>query len=335
VTVAEALDLAGRLAVAGAFAWAAVGKLADLANLRATLYLSRLTRPWVPQLVVLLPATELALAGALFGAGAGWVAALAAALLLVAFVAYLALDPSAAQGCHCFGGRPATSRRAGIVRDLLLLGALLPALVRGPGAGRWGVPVSAATLAAAGAVVVIGAVLLIGRQRGPVGGRRRSGVPPVPTPVVRQQAPAFDVRALDGTRLLLAELAERPGGVLLIFTEPGCAQCEALLPDLTARAEAVVLAAVEGEDDVADTVDVVGWAAAHGLAPERTGVDVGGAIADAYRVPGVPAACRVDAAGLLVDAMGHPARRPVVGPEAVRALAQGSQPPSPPPSRLP
>jgi len=324
------LDLGGRLVVAAALAWAAVAKLADLPLLRATLYLSRLTRPWVPQLVVLLPGTELLLTTGLLGARVGWVAAAASAVLLAAFVGYLTLDPSAAQGCSCFGGRTTTSRRAGVLRDLLLLAALAPALVRGPGAARWGVAAAAEPWAAA--VALVAAVLIFGRafrrarraggrsagrSGGRSGGRRRAGTPPIPPPDARRPAPAFDVPALDGGRLELGALAARPGGVLLLFVEPGCALCEATLPGVADRPDAVVLVAVDRAQDAA------AWAAAHGLAASRTAADIGGATADAYRVPAAPAAARVGADHLLVDADGVPVPRLAVGPDAVRALAGG------------
>jgi uncharacterized membrane protein YphA (DoxX/SURF4 family) len=320
--VLPALDLLGRLVVAVAFGWAAVGKLADLPGLRATLYLSRLTRPWVPQLTVALPGVELVLAVSLLAARAGFVAALGSAALLAAFVAYLALDRAAGQGCNCFGRRSSsTSRTAGIVRDLLLLAALVPALVRGPAADRWGVPAGGEPWwGLAGAVGV--AIVFWWAFRRPVparvrtgSGRRRVGVPTEP-PVepVRRPAPPFDLAALDGGRLALAELAARPGGVLLVFTEPGCALCEVLVGELAGRPDTIYL--VGG-----DPAEVAAWAGAHRLSPSMVAADPDGAVADAYRATAVPAACRVDATGLLVDAAGVPVARPAVGPDAVRALA--------------
>jgi Methylamine utilisation protein MauE len=326
-SLAQAADVAGRLVVAGALGWAAAGKLADLPALRATLYLSRLTRPWVPQVTAGLPATELVLAAGLVSARAGWVAACAAAVLMVAFTGYLAVAVDAGQGCNCFGGRTHTSRRAGILRDLLLLAALSPALLRGPGATRWGVPEAAEPWAGAGALVVIAGLLwwtfrrdAAGRRSGAAvlpAGRRRAGVPPVPPPAVRRESVPFEASALDGGRLRLADLAARPGGVLLVFAEPGCALCETLLPELAGRADVVVLAGVR------DAGEVPGWAAALGLPPSRVAADVDGRIADAYRVPASPAAARVDATGLLVDGAGAPVARLAVGPAEIRQLLAG------------
>ncbi|HEY6793370.1 MAG TPA: MauE/DoxX family redox-associated membrane protein [Kineosporiaceae bacterium] len=317
-----ALDLGGRLVVTGAFGWAGLAKLADLASLRATLYLSRLTRPWVPQLSAGLPALELFLALALLGSRAGWFAAAASAALLVAFIAYLSLDSSTAQGCACFGARTSTSRRAGIVRDLLLLAALAPALARGPSAPRPGVPPAAEPWALAAAALLVAAVVRsgLGRSGRPArrsrrrSGRRRAGVAAVAEPVATRPAVPFDVVALDGTRLRLTELAARTGGVVLVFAEPGCVLCEELLPALAPRGDVVVLAAA------LDPAEVDRWAGGHGLLPSRVAADVDGALADSYGVPANPAACRVDGTGLLVDATGVPVARLSVGAEAITAL---------------
>jgi hypothetical protein len=316
-----ALDLAGRLVVAGAFGWAAVGKLADLPSLRATLYLSRVTRPWVPQLTLLLPGVELVAAVLLPGARVGLVGAAGSAVLLVAFVAYLTLDRTAGQGCSCFGRRSAsTSRSAAVLRDLALLAALVPALLRGSAADRWGVPAGAepwlGLVGAAAIGVLFGRAFgrLPGRRgSGQRSGRRRAGVPAVAPAKVRAEAVPFDLPGLDGGRLRLADLAGRAGGVLLVFTEPGCVRCEDLVPQLSGRPDAVLLVA-------GDPGEVRAWADSHALAPSVVAVDRDGAVADAYRVPATPAACRVDATGLMVDAAGVPTARPAVGVDAVRSL---------------
>jgi hypothetical protein len=278
--------------------------------LRSTLYLSRWTRPWVPQLTVLLPAVELGLAAPLVTTRPAWGAALAAAALMGSFTVFLAVDPVAGEGCTCFGRRSHASRRSGIVRDLLLLAALAPALLRGPSALRWGVPerVEAAFLAAS-ALAVVGFVgWSIRRDRASRrSGRRRTGIPPVPPPTVRVEAPAFDVPALDGSRL------RRAGDGVVLFAEPGCDLCAAILPEIAGRPDVTVLVAGEPADAAA-------LAARYALDPARVGVDTDGAVADAYAVPGTPAAARVGADGILVDAAGRPVARLAVGPIAVRAL---------------
>lgn len=308
------LDAAGRLVVAVAFAWAATAKLADLPGLRATLYRSRVTRPWVPQLSVGLPAAELALALLLVSTRPSWLAALASAGLLGAFIWFLATDVHAGEGCNCFGRQTrSSSRRSGLVRDVLLLAALMPALVRGPDAGRWGVPDAAEIpfLLAGTLVVGAGTAWAVRRGNRPGGrgrsdpGRRRVGKPPVEVPGVRRAAPRFDLPALDGSRLRTA--------AALVFVEPGCGQCESVLPLIAEQADVVVVV-VAGEP-AASAI-----AARYALPPERVGFDPEGAVADAFAVPAIPAACRISPDHDLTDAAGRPTARLAVGADAVRSL---------------
>lgn len=315
----QLVDLAGRLVVAGAFAWAAFAKLADLPGLRSALYLSRLTRSWVPQLTVLVPAVELGLAALLLATRPAWTAALPAAALLVAFTVFLATFPAtfpatgphAGQACSCFGRRGRSSPRGGMLRDVLLLAALVPALGRGPAAGRWGVPPQLEAGFGGVASVLIGIVIAAAVRRDRFSrrpsGRRRAGTPPVPPPSVRVEAPLVEVPALDGSQVRLA-----PGGVLL-FVEPGCELCAALLPQVAGRVDVTVLAAGEA-------ADVAALAVRYSLDAARVAVDVHGAVADAYAVPATPAACRISAEGILVDAAGRPVARLAVGVDAVEVL---------------
>lgn len=308
----QALDLAGRLVVAGALGWAAVAKVADLGGLRATLYLSRLTRPWVPQLTVTLPAFELTLGAGLLVERLAWPATVAAVVLLAAFTAFLALDAHAGEGCNCFGRRTSSSRRGGIVRDLLLIAVAVPALVRGPGAHRWGVPPAADVpfllVGALGIAVLIAfGFRRDGARRPSATGRRRLGTPPAPVSEDRVEAPPFDVPALDGGRL------RRTPGAVVLFTESGCGQCAAVLPLAAGRADVVVLVA-------GGTVEAAALADRYRLEPGRVGVDETGAVADRYLIPATPAAHCIASNGLLVDAHGRPTSKPAVGADAVRLL---------------
>lgn len=314
----EILDLAGRLAVAGAFVLAAVLKLADLPGVRATLYLSRVTRPWVPQLTWLLPGVEFVLAAGLVTTRAGWSAAVLSAALLVAFTLFLVLDRSAGEGCTCFGRRSRSSRSGGIVRDVLLLAVLVPALARGPAADRPGVPEGSEVAFGLvyGLAVVAGARWAIHRDRGHRArprspGRRRVGVPPQPLREVRRQAVPFDLPTLDGGRLRLADLL--PAGTVLLFVETGCELCELVLPQAAGRPDVVVVAA-------GPAADVAALASRYRLAPGRVALDEDGAVADTYRLPATPGACRLTPEGVLVGADGKPAERLSIGVEAIREL---------------
>jgi hypothetical protein len=323
------LDLLGRVAVAAVLAPAAVLKLADLPGLRGTLYLSRLTRSWVSQLTVALPVAELALAAALLGVSSGFAAAAASASLLIAFIVFLAADRTAGQGCNCFGRRSSSSRRVGIWRNVGLLGCLLPTVLRGAGADRPGVPLAVEPAAALGAVAVIAALLARAfrsdarRRAGPGGsavapsrGRRRSGRATVPSPPVPRVAPDFELPVLTGGRVRLADLlaGSTPGAArtLLVFVEPGCVSCEAVLPPLVGRSDALVVAA-GAPADVAQLAD------RHRLS--RVAIDADGAVADAYRARATPSACLLDDLGIFRDSDGIPTARLAVGRAAVDALS--------------
>jgi uncharacterized membrane protein YphA (DoxX/SURF4 family) len=321
----EIVDLAGRTATAGALGTAAVLKLADLPGLYGTLQRSRLARPFGPYLLPALPGAELAVAGCLLLPRTAWPGCLLAAALLASFTLYLAADPGAARGCDCFGTRLRASRRRGVVRDLLLLAALAVPIARGPGAARYSVPARAELcVAAAWASAVMVCVILATRRHprsrrtadGPLpSGRRRAGVPAQQPVATRREAPPFDLPSLAGGRLVLAELMVlRP---VLLFVETGCGRCEAVLPEAAARPDVVIVAA-------GPAGDVACLAARYGLNPGRIALDEDGTVADAYRLPAVPGACRITADGVLADARGRPTRRLAVGEEDVLALWSGT-----------
>jgi hypothetical protein len=324
VTWWQSADLLGRLVVAGTLAVAAVLKLADLPGLRATLYLSRWTRSWVPQLSVTLPVVELALAAALLGSTTGRPAAAVAVVLLAAFIVYLTADRTAGQGCDCFGRRSRSSRGAGIVRDVVLIGLLspgllMPALVRGTPDPAWGVPADLEPWADGAAVVVI-AGLVIRAFRRAERGRRREGRPPAPAtgPAVRR-APDLDLATPDGDRVRLDDVVVAGGGVL-VFVEPGCGVCELLVPSVTERPDAYLVVAARDPDEVS------AWAKLHEAPASQVLVDVDGVVADRYGLTATPGACRVDGGGVLVDAAGRPAARLAVGVDAVRDLLRPRSP---------
>ena len=323
----EALDLAGRLVVSGALALAAVLKLADLTGLRGTLYLARVTRPWVPQLTVGLPLIELAGATALLSARAGWPAAVLSAGLLLVFIAFLAADRTAGQGCNCFGRRSGSSRRAGIVRNVGLIAALVPAMLRGPGAGRLGVPESADRWLFAGAALVTAGLLTWAfrrdsrlRRAAADRGRRRAGRPATlseashETAIEPWPAPEIDLPAArGGGRIRLADLPA-DGPTPVVFVEIGCSSCGLLLARLSrSPGAAQVLVVVAGAADPAAELAVR-------YRLTSVAVDQDGAVTDAYRVTATPGACLISPDGTVVDAAGRPAARPAIGVDAVTDL---------------
>jgi hypothetical protein len=322
----QAADLAGRLVVAGAFTLAAVLKLADLPGLRATLYLSRITRPWVPQLTIALPLVELACAVGLLGERSGWPASVLVVAVLLAFIAFLAADRTAGEGCNCFGRRGGSSRRAGVVRDVVLIAILAPTLAAGPAGPRRGIPPQAEPWAAGVAVVAVAVLLAWAvrrdrrlRRATADRGRRRAGRPGRPVaptgPARGRVAPDFDLPAVAGGRLRLAErlALAHPAAAWtpVVFVQPGCSSCAGLLEQLAGHPTVLVVASGDGEQ-------VSALARRYRL--PGVGIDLDGAVADAYRVRATPSACLLDPDGAFRDATGARTERLSVGPDAVTAL---------------
>ena len=55
---------------------------------------------------------------------------------------------------------------------------------------------------------------------------------PVPSLAVGDPAPSFELAALEGGTTTLQSLGEAGKPILLVFTDPECAACDALQPDL-------------------------------------------------------------------------------------------------------
>src|SRR5262249_44598881 len=100
--------------------------------------------------------------------------------------------------------------------------------------------VIAAALAAV-AVVTVWLLVHVLRQNGRLSGRpealeKKLGIDPtipeVPGLAVGTPAPAFQLRRLDGQTVTLEMLRKKSNRLLLVFTAPGCAACEELLPEV-------------------------------------------------------------------------------------------------------
>src|SRR5262245_15131806 len=221
---------------------------------------------------IALPIAELAIALALLPETTAWFAAIGAAGLLCAFIAAIGLN--LAQGrkpdCHCFG----QLRSAPVGPSTLALNAALLAVASlivwqgsvgnsGPSLVAWIgqlhpvelVQLSAAVVALA---VLAGIVVLIWqlrRQQGRLLLRldeleaRLTGEDdvevPAPEPAydpltmgaglpVGKQAPAFELSAVQGPPITLGHLLEKQKSLLLLFANPDCGPCLALLPEVTA-----------------------------------------------------------------------------------------------------
>jgi peroxiredoxin/uncharacterized membrane protein YphA (DoxX/SURF4 family) len=262
--------LVARVLLAAVFVVAGLAKLADRAGSRQAVVDFGVPSWLAPPLGVLLPLAELAVAVALIPRASAWYGALGALVLLLLFVAGIGV--SLARGrrpaCHCFGQLSAAPVGwATLVRNGLL--AALAGLVvwqgrQDPGAGAvsWlGHLTPVQFMSLIGGAVALGLLVLVGlegwalfnllRQNGRLllrvealearlagagaaAAPARIPAPPEPGLPVGTPAPAFSLPGLYGETLTLEALRAAGKPVLLVFSDPHCSPCNALLPELGA-----------------------------------------------------------------------------------------------------
>ena len=259
--------LVARLALAAVFAVAGLTKLADAKGGRAAMRGFGLPERLANPAAVLLPIAELAVAVLLIPVATAWYGALWALALLLAFVAGIAwnLAQGKAPDCHCFGQLhsepvgPSTLIRNGVLAAIALFVVATGFDDAGASVLGW-----ADDLSTAGAVGVIAGIVLFAAvaalgwalahllgQNGRLllrldaleqamadGGvavpAHAPAAPAVPVPglPVGSPAPAFRLSGLHGETLTLDALRAAGKPTLLVFSDPGCGPCNALLPDL-------------------------------------------------------------------------------------------------------
>lgn len=239
------VGLAIVLAVAG------YGKLRDMDGSRQAVRDFGVPRRLADPMGTALPFAELVIAALLLpGATTRW-AALAAGLLFLVFVA--AIGYNLRQGrqpdCHCFG--QIHSEPAGwptIVRNAALTVIAAIVVVNG-GVGLVAWLEALSDVGQLGLVLTLG-ILAIGAAQSwflrqlvlqnrelleRIGSLSSLEATPAPaetplTPV--RTAPEFDLPALDGSRMSLSALLARRKPVMLVFADPNCGPCRALVPDI-------------------------------------------------------------------------------------------------------
>jgi uncharacterized membrane protein YphA (DoxX/SURF4 family)/thiol-disulfide isomerase/thioredoxin len=318
----DPLLLALRFVLAVVFATAAVGKLLDRRGSRQAMaefgVPSRLAG-WASTLV---PAAEFVVAvGLLPAATARW-AAVGALGLLLGFMGGItrALSQGRTPDCHCFGqlhsapaGPGALARNAG----LAVLSAVIAWRGPGPTLEAWLSARSAAELAAVvTGVAAVGLALLSLRlwldnrrlKRELHAGQRAR---PIPGPPVGAPAPSFALPELGGRTQSLQALRSHGRPIALVFMDPGCGPCRALLPDLKrwqlTLSQALTIAIISrASDDQADPAS--GQDGVANVLMQR-----GSEVSDAYRVKGTPSA-------IVVSPNGTIASSPAAGAAAIEAL---------------
>jgi methylamine dehydrogenase accessory protein MauD len=258
--------LIARLLLAVVFVVAGAAKLADLGGSRKAVANFGVPTPLAAPLGTLLPLAELTVAVALLPAATAWWGAVGALVLLLLFV--VGIGANMARGrkpeCHCFGqlhSEPAgwkTLARNGVlaaVAGFVVWGGYAGA---GPSAMGWLAGLSIAQVAG----LIVGLAILgvmaaqwwfllsLLRQNGRLLVRVQAlewGISPggaVPSPngveagqasaglPIGDTAPDFELPGLHGETLTLESLraAEKP--VMLVFTDPNCGPCTAMLPEI-------------------------------------------------------------------------------------------------------
>ena len=321
--------LAARLALAAVFAFAGVAKLVDLSGSRQAVRDFGVPRSLSALVGTLLPAVELAIAVALLGSSsASWGAAMALGLLMLFVIAVArALVRGEETDCHCFGQlRSAPVSWSTLVRNLVLGAVAGLVLLDGPGASATGWLARLGAGELVGLVVVLLLALIIAqaafsyqllRQNGRLFGRLDAleGKLAVPDQAVGlavgTAAPNFALPGLDRRMVSLEVLRAGGRAVMLVFTDPGCGPCEALLDDLgdwqRQYAHRLTIALVSQGDRLQNAAQVSDHALAGLL------LQTNREVAEAYHAFATPSAQLITAAGVIASPLAQ-------GSEAIRTL---------------
>jgi peroxiredoxin/uncharacterized membrane protein YphA (DoxX/SURF4 family) len=350
----QATLLAARLLLAAIFIVAGLSKLADSKGFRQTLAEFGTPSALAGVLVFAIPATELAIATALVFMNFAWWGASVAFALLVGFT--IAISISLLQGrkpnCRCFGELAAAPIGGFTLTRNAVLITMAGFIVTkgwtgvGPGvANLLGALSLGEALVAGGALTVTCALLALAwflmqllRQQGRIilrldalEANLGAGAPETVQPIrsfpqvrnglpIGSAAPTFGLPGVHGEILTLTSLLAAGTPVLLVFVDPDCGPCTALLPQMAqwqrGWAGALVIALIGRGDREANRAK----ATAHGLV--RLLLQSGNEVAEAYGITGTPSA-------LLVGPDGAVASPVAEGAEAIRALVAQAVPPAP------
>jgi peroxiredoxin len=334
--------LMARLLLALVLAAAGVTKLADRRGSRQAIIDFGAPAILAAPIGLLMPLAELAVAAALVPAATAWWGAAGALALLLLFA--VAIGANLARGrkpeCHCFGqlhsapAGPKTLARNGALAAVAAFVLWQGRDGAGPGFLGWMGELSAAQLAAVVSGLVALALLggqwwflmhLLG-QNGRLLMRvealeARLGAEDarVPSENVTQQgaglpvgsqAPSFSLHGLRGETLTLESLLSSGKPVLLVFTDPGCGPCTAMLPEIARwqkeHSERLTVALVSRGGAEKNRTKAQEHGLTHVLLQEDWEVS------EAYRVKGTPSAVLVAPDGKV----GSPAAN---GADAIRS----------------
>ena len=341
----EILLLAARLLLAGVFGVAGLAKLADRAGSRQAFIDFGVPVALANPLSVLLPLAELVIAVALLPLASAWIGALGALSLLLLFIVGISINLARGRtpSCHCFG--QLSSSPAGwptLIRNAVL--AAVAGVVVWYGADDVGTSAVGwfADLSLAQRVLsimgVIGLALLAAegwvllqmlRQQGRlllrlealetrmVGGvqspaAKEVAEAPAPGLPVGSRAPAFRLAGLRGETLTLDALLGAGRPVMLLFTNPGCGPCQALMPDIAHWQKDYTSALTIALISEGAARDNRAKSSQHGVT--QVLLQRKREVAEAYQAYGTPGAVLVQTDGTIGSSV-------AMGADAIRALA--------------
>lgn len=350
----DAILLIARLALAGIFAVAGVGKLLDLAGSRQAVRDFGLPERLAKPAGFALPIVELIIAALLLPVTTAKYGAIAAFLLMLVFIGAIAnqLRKGNQPDCHCFGqihsepAGPRTLIRNGVFAIVAAFvaiagwndaGTSLTGWMHDRSGFEW-VVLALAVIAVAGLAVSSWIIIHILGQNGrlllkldeledqiaaiasgnPVSSTAsRTATTPRPEPQrglpIGTKAPAFRLEGIFGETQTLDALRAPGKPVLLVFADPGCGPCNALMPDVAGWQKELasqLTIAVMSRGTVEKNQEK---AQEHGLStillqPDR-------AISDAYQAVGTPSAVLVQANGTIGSQL-------IPGSEKIREFVQ-------------
>ena len=296
----EIAEVSVRIALAGVFAIAATGKLADPRRTRESLRGFGAGAHLAGPGAVALPAIELAVAVLLIPSATARLGGATALALLGAFS--VALIRAGRPDCDCFGALGSGAPIGPLARNAVL--AMLAVIVA---ASQPAVTVSGLLLLATTAVVVVIRRQLNAPSEGAALDAGGNNEPPAaaapPVMAIGSEAPSFSASTPTGERVRLEDLLLDDSPIALVFSDPSCGACEGLGSRLgrLGNGNGLNLALVTRQVDPDETASV----------PVLLQEDLN--VAEAFGITVVPSA-------VLIDTAGHIASDPVLGERGIEEL---------------
>jgi peroxiredoxin len=332
----------GRIVLFAVFLVAGFAKLVDRKGSREALVGLGVNTGLAAPLGTLLPLAEIAVAGLLVPVASVWLGAIGAFAMLLTFTGVIAFNVMRGRtpNCHCFGqlhsepAGPSTLARNAALACVAGFLAWQAQTDPGPSLLRWiGDLGNSERLALLSAL--LGLVLLLGqsalllqvlKQQGRIlvrldamdasdgGGIAVTQPQPVLGLAVGSVAPEFRLDGLEGESQTLSSLLSEQKPVLLLFTNPRCGPCEALLVEVgrwQRELSSVLTIAIISEGTIADNHKSAERSLSHVLLQQKREA------AELYQSWGTPGAVLVRSGGFI----GSPLAQ---GAEAIRTLVARS-----------